>query len=160
MPLVTGIARDPLEDLRQSERALDVRLGVIRGFAEHDWSILPELTLGNGRRADLVAIDRSGIIRIFEIKSSIEDFRADNKWSEYKAFCDAFYFATLPDVPADIFPQGEGFIVADRHGCELMREADENKLSAATRKAVTLRFARSAAERLNRVEAQHAQPIS
>ncbi len=160
MPLVSGNARETHEDLRQSERAMDVRNGILRGFSQRNWAFLPELTLANGRRADLVSIDEVGIIRIFEIKSSVEDFRVDRKWHEYKDFCDAFYFATLPDVPAEIFPESEGFVVADRHGCEIMREAEMTKLSPATRKAVTLRFARTGADRLNRILSQEALPLT
>ena len=160
MPLVSGNAREPHLDLRQSERALDIRSGVLRGFSERNWSFLPELTLANGRRADLISIDQSGLIRIFEIKSSVEDFRADSKWPEYKDFCDAFYFATLPDVSAGIFPEAEGFVVADRHGCEIIREAETAKIPPATRKAVTLRFARVAANRLNQHALQTALPLA
>lgn len=160
MPLVSANARSNHDDLRQSERAMDIRNGLMRGFSERHWSFLPELTLANGRRADLVALDEKGVIRIFEIKSSIEDFRVDNKWHEYKAFCDEFYFATLPDVPMEIFPRSEGFVIADRHGCEMIREAMPDKMSPATRKAVTLRFARSAANHLNRVVSQAAAPIN
>ena len=41
-----------------------------------------EVTLANGRRADVLAIGRNGEIWIVEIKSSIADFRADQKWPE------------------------------------------------------------------------------
>ena len=160
VPLVSGNARETHEDLRQSERAMDVRNGIFRGFSERNWAFLPELTLANGRRADLTAIDQDGTIRIFEIKSSIEDFRADSKWQGYKDYCDAFYFATLSDVPAGIFPGTEGFVIADRHGCEIMREAEIIKLPPATRKAVTLRFARAAADRLNQIASQQAIPLT
>lgn len=159
MPLVSSVISDPTTDMRQSDRALAIRNGVVRGLSRYNWCFLPEMTLSNGRRADLVCLDEKGLIRIIEIKSSIEDFRVDQKWHEYKDFCDAFYFATLPDVPADIFPQSEGFVLADRHGCEIIREAAIDKLAATTRKALTLRFARAAAERMTRITLQESREI-
>lgn len=159
MPIVSLTASKDGFDGRQSERAMMVRRGIMKGFEESDLVFLPELTLPStkrisSRRADLIALDRKGAFIIFEIKSSIADFQVDTKWHEYKAFCDRFYFATLPDVPMDIFPQDEGFIVADEHGCEILREAETDKLSSPTRKALTLRFARSAALRTKRLTLQ------
>ncbi len=150
MPLISTETSHPGTDLRQSDRAMTVRTGIIRGLEERGWSFLPELTLANGRRADLVGLDQKGLIHVFEIKSSIEDFRADLKWQDYIDYCDAFYFATLPDVPREIFPETEGLLLADRHGCEILREPVIRKLAPATRKALTLRYARSAADRLVR----------
>jgi len=151
MPILTNLHGDPLMDGRQSEAAMNIRRGVIKGFKHQNIGFIAEMTLSTGRRTDLIGIDRKGQIIIVEIKSSIEDFKSDNKWHEYLEFCDQFYFATSPEVPAEIFPQGEGFIVADQFGCEILREANTNKLAPATRKAITLRFARAAAERLRHV---------
>jgi len=148
MPLLTDLHGDPLIDGRQSEAAMNIRRGVVKGFKHQDIGFLAEISLSTGRRADLIGIDRKGAIIIVEIKSSIEDFKTDNKWHEYLEFCDQFYFASSPEVPAEIFPQDEGFIVADAYGCEILREANSQKLAPATRKAITLRFARSAAEKL------------
>ncbi len=150
MPLISEPPEDISVDRRQSELAMAVRNGVIRGFSQRNWVFVPELTLANGRRADLTALDPNGNIYIIEIKSSIADFRADQKWHEYLEFCDGFYFASHPEVSMEIFPQSEGFILADQYGSELIREANINKLSAPTRKAMTLRLARTAAERLRR----------
>ena len=79
---------------------------------------------------------------------TIEDMKADSKWPDYRAFCDRLFFATLEDVPEEIFPDECGFIRADTHGAALLREAPEHKLAGARRKAVTLRIAQSAAHRL------------
>jgi len=138
-------------DGRQSRRASMIQHGVVRHYLQNDVALLPELTLANGRRADLVGIDNKGRIIIVEIKSSIEDFRVDQKWPQYREFCDLFYFASHREVPAEIFPQNEGFIVADEYGAEIIREANEQKLAAASRKALTLRFARASADRLEKV---------
>ena len=154
MPIVSAIDENPEIDGRQSEEAMLVRRGIIKGMAAYNMVFLPELTLKTGRRADLVALDDKGLIIIFEIKSSIADFQSDTKWDEYKPFCDKFYFATHPDVPKEIFPKTEGFILADKFGCEVIREAEIHKLSAPTRKALTLRFARTAAKRIKRLTLQ------
>ena len=130
----------------------------MRGLTGADIVFAAELTLASGRRADLVGLDKSGKITIVEIKSSIADFKADTKWHEYKEFSDYFYFATHPDVPAEIFPQEEGLIVGDYHGCEVLREAQSVKLPAPTRKAVTLRFARSTGLRLKQIAMHNAGP--
>ncbi len=150
MPIVSLKNKSPIEDGRQSSRALSVRLGVERYFEDLSWVTLPEMSLKNRRRADLVALSASGQIGIVEIKSSIADFKSDQKWHEYRDFCDFFWFATLPDVPSDIFPDTQGFMVADHYGCEIQRAAHEHKMAAAPRKSMHLRFARASAARLNR----------
>jgi len=151
MPIISINKNEEGFDGRQSEMAMVIRRGIIKGLAESDLVFLPELTLSNSRRADLISLNRKGEIIIFEIKSSIADFQADNKWHDYKAYCDKFYFVTHPSVPMEIFPESEGFIFADEHGCEIIREAETEKLAPATRKALTLRFARSAALRTKRL---------
>ncbi len=148
MPIVSPIAQNPLIDGRQSERAMLVRRGVQRLLVEMGAQVLPELSLATGRRADLVALTRTGDIWIIEIKSSIEDFRVDRKWPDYRLHCDRFFFATHPGVPADIFPDECGFILSDGYGAEVMREAPEHRIAAATRKALMLRIARAGAARL------------
>lgn len=152
MPIVSPILANPLVDGRQSERAMRVRRGVQRLLIEMGASVVPELSLASGRRADLVALTRKGDIWIIEVKSSIEDFRVDRKWPEYRLHSDRFFFATHPEVPADIFPEECGFILSDGYGAEVLREAPEHRLAAATRKALTLRIARAAANRLTMAE--------
>lgn len=139
---------NPLSDGRQSARAMLVRRGVQRLLHEMQAVMLPEVTLATGRRADLLVMTAKGDFWIVEIKSSVEDFRADRKWPDYRDWCDRFFFATHPDVPADIFPGEAGFILSDGYGAELMREAPEHRLAPARRKALTARFARIGAQRL------------
>jgi len=142
---------DPLiiTDGRQSEMAASVQRGTCRLLRALGQATLTELPLANGRRADIVTIDRAGTITIIEIKSSIADFRCDFKWPEYRDFCDLLYFAIPPEVPVGIMPQDAGLIVADRYGAEILRAAEEDRLAAARRKAMTLRIARAAALRLH-----------
>jgi hypothetical protein len=110
---------------------------------------LPEFTLGNGRRADLIALAPDGLLTIVEIKSSVADFRADQKWPNYEDFCDRFYFAVPETVPLDILPEDRGLIIADSFGAAILREARHQALAGARRKAVMLRFAHAAAGALH-----------
>lgn len=137
-----------LEDGRQSPRARDISRGAQRSLALRGFRAIPELTLASGRRADLTAIDEAGSIWIVEIKSSIEDFRSDGKWPDYRAWCDRLLFAVSPDFPVAVLPLDTGLILADRYGGEIVREAPEHRLAPARRKAVLLRLARVAAGRL------------
>jgi hypothetical protein len=152
MPIVSPILVNPLVDGRQSERALIVRRGVQRLLLQMGAVVMPELCLSTGRRADLVALTRKGDIWIIEIKSSIEDFRVDRKWPEYRLHSDRFFFATHPEVPAAIFPDECGFILSDGYGAEIMRDAPEHRLAPASRKALMLRIARAGAARLTAAE--------
>lgn len=135
-------------DGRQSQTALAIARGTARYLHALGYCVVSELPLPSGRRADLVALGGDGEIIIVEIKSSVADFRADQKWMEYRLHCDRLFFATIADVPCEIFPPDAGLIVADAFGAAILCEAPEHRLSAATRKAVMLRFAHAAAHRL------------
>ncbi len=145
-------AADPLSppiDGRQSETALMIQRGVGRFLRTHRMAMVTELPLASGRRADIVAVDGAGEIWIVEIKSSVEDLRADMKWPDYSQHCDRLFFATHSGVPAELFPDEAGLILADAYGAELARDAPEHRLTGATRKAMLLRFAHAAAQRLH-----------
>ena len=122
--------------------------GVQRLLAAHGLESIAEMALTNGRRVDVMGISPQGDIWIVEIKSSIADFRSDQKWPEYRDYCDRLYFAVEPDFPKEILPADTGLILADRYGGEIIRDAPEFRLAGARRKAVTLTFARAAAGRL------------
>jgi hypothetical protein len=135
-------------DGRQSPAALKIARGTTRLLHSLGFSVLSELPLSSGRRADLVALGAGGEIWIVEIKSSIADFRADQKWQDYRMHCDRLFFATTLDVPCEIFPKDTGLIVADAFGAQIVCEAPEHKLPAATRKNMLLRISHCAALRL------------
>ncbi len=135
-------------DRRQSPTALAIARGTARHLHALGYCVVSELPLPSGRRADLVALGGDGDIVIVEIKSSVADFRADQKWMQYRLHCDRLYFATFVEVPREIFPRDAGLIVADAFGASIVGEAPEHRLSAATRKAILLRFAHAAALRL------------
>jgi hypothetical protein len=141
----------PLPDRRQSETALAVARGTSRLLRSLGFATVSELPLPSGRRADLVALNERGEIWIVEIKSSVEDLRADHKWSDYRLHCDRLFFAFTQDLPCEIFPKDTGLIVADSYGAHLHCEAPVHKLAAPTRKLMTVRFALAAARRINRL---------
>jgi hypothetical protein len=135
-------------DGRQSQTALAVARGTTRLLHQSGFAAVTELPLPSGRRADLVALNAAGELWIVEIKSSIEDFRADQKWMDYRAHCDRLFFATTLEVPCEIFPKDTGLIVADAFGAQIVCAAPEHRLHASTRKSMMLNFARCAALRL------------
>ena len=132
-------------DPARPDRTLALTRGVTRLFIDLGLSPLCEFRLANGRRADVAGLDRRGKLVIAEVKSCRADFETDQKWPEYRDYCDLFYFAVDPDFPRALLPDTEGLIVADDYGAAIARTAAERPLNAARRKAVTLRFARQAA---------------
>ena len=110
------------------ETTAQVTRGAARLLSALGYAPLAEVTLPNGRRADLMALGPKGQIFIVEVKSSVEDFRTDQKWWEYRPYCDAF-------------------------GGAVLREAPIESLAGARRKALTLAFARLAAMRTAGVQA-------
>jgi hypothetical protein len=130
--------------------AADVARGVKRLLLARFYSPLTEFTLSNGRRLDVAAIGSDGAILGVEIKVSVADLRADDKWPNYLTHCDLFYFAVPPAFPQESLPDTTGLIVADRFGGEILREAKCYSVSPARRRALTLRFAQCAADRLTR----------
>jgi hypothetical protein len=110
---------------------------------------IPEFSLANGRRADIIALCPAGRLTIVEIKSSVADFRADKKWPDYRDYCDRFYFAVPDSLPEGLTPDEAGLIIADGYSAAILRDPVDHVLSGARRKAVTLRFAHSAARLLH-----------
>lgn len=138
-----------LTDGRQSETALMVQRGTGRLLRALGLAMLTEMPLASGRRADIVALTGAGEVWIVEIKSSVQDLRGDGKWPDYRLHCDRLFFAAPPDLDIGLFPADTGFICADGYGAEILRAAPEHRMAAATRKAMTIRFARLAAARLH-----------
>jgi hypothetical protein len=131
--------------------ATDVARGVSRLLQQEGFSPILEFTLANGRRLDVAALGADGTMLGVEIKVSVADLKGDQKWPEYLEFCELFYFAIPPDFPNRHVPDGTGLIVADRYGGAIVRPSQRTLLHASRRKAVTLSFARVAAERLANV---------
>ena len=138
----------PVPARHQSPATAAVERGVSRLLFHMGYSPLAEVPVKPGRRVDVAAVDRKGTVVVVEIKSSLSDFRGDKKWPDYLDCCDQFFFAVPPDFPRDVIPAETGLIVADRYGGEVLREGPVARISAARRKAVMLRFARTAASRI------------
>ncbi|ASK89029.1 MmcB family DNA repair protein [Sphingorhabdus sp. SMR4y] len=130
-----------------------VARGVARMFMRHDIMVLPEVSLRNRRRADLMGIDAKGQIVIVEIKVARSDLLGDSKWIEYLDYCDRFYWA-LPvgfdaspvEGPA-FLPERTGLIIADAYDAEMVRAAATKALAPARRRTETMRLARRAMQR-------------
>jgi hypothetical protein len=122
--------------------------GLCRHLGQAGFSTLTELILPNGRRVDVIGIDRAGTIVVAEVKSSVADFRSDHKWQDYLDYCDRFYFVIAEGFPSELIPTDCGLYVADAYGAALMREAQAAPVAGARRRALLLRFATVAADRL------------
>ncbi len=129
------------------ETTLAVARGAARLMRSMNFSCVMEFPLPSGRRADIAALGPKGEIWIVEVKSSVEDFRTDRKWQDYRAHCDRLFFAVALEFPRQLLPQDTGLMVADPYGAHILRSAPEHRMAPATRKALTLRFARLAAAR-------------
>ncbi|HCR66884.1 MAG: hypothetical protein CMH90_08835 [Oceanicaulis sp.] len=142
---------DPLPTARASNPAIDDARLLMRGTArlllDLGITAIAEFTLPCGRRADLAGLGPKGEMVIVEVKSGVQDFRTDEKWPDYFAWCDRFYFAVSDRFPAEMLPEQTGLIIADGFGGAVVRESPVAKLAPARRKALTLKFARNAAER-------------
>lgn len=149
MSLSIAPTNEPPPDRRQSPTALALARGVRRLFYAAGFSSLPELTLPNGRRADVAALSRKGEVHVVEIKSSVADFRSDQKWGEYLGYCDNFFFAVPLDFPRELLPADAGLIVADAFRAEILRPSPRLAISASARRALLLRYALTAADRLH-----------
>ncbi len=133
----------------RSDAALLAR-GVCRALDQLGYASLVEFPLANGRRTDVLALGRRGDLIAVEIKSSVADFRADQKWPSYREFADRLYFAVANGFPIALIPEDCGVMVADAFGGSVLREGQTTTLTAGRRRAVTLRFAWIAAARLRR----------
>lgn len=129
--------------------------GVCRHLLALDFACLPEFRPERGRRVDVMALGPGGEIWVVECKSCRADFTSDGKWHGYLAWCDRFFWAVDRDFPRDILPPDTGLMLADAHDAEILRDAPERPLAAARRRALTRRFARDAARRLQALGDPH-----
>ena len=139
----------PPPDTRETTALLT--RGVCRLFQNLGFGTLTEFKLSNGRRVDMMAIDRNGEFVIVEVKSTVTDYRADRKWHEYLPFCERFYFAVPRGFPVDMVPPDCGLIVADSFDAAVRRESLSQKLNANRKRQQLIRFALAASDRLSRM---------
>lgn len=145
------VAPLPIKSIGENSVATLLARGVCRALDHLDYATLVEFPLANGRRADILALGKGGDIVIFEIKTSVADFRADQKWPSYREYADRLCFAVASGFPTALIPEDCGLLVADAFGAALLREGRATPLAASRRRAITLRFARIAAARLRRL---------
>ena len=131
-----------------AEVAARVRRATARLCGRLGWAALHEVGLPNGRRADLLALRGDGGFVVIEVKSGERDFRTDQKWPDYREFCDGFCFAVAPDFPLALLPEDAGLILAEGGEAELVRPPPAHALAPARRRALLHRFAVLAAGRL------------
>ncbi len=139
------------------ERTRLITRAARRYFAALGAEGVPEFAVARGLRADLALLGRDGAITIVEVKSGIEDYRADRKWRGYAEWCDRLYFAVDLDFPAGALldaaaPDGIGVVRVDGVDAAELAPAANRPLAPARRKALTLRLALAAAERLRRAD--------
>jgi hypothetical protein len=109
---------------------------------------LHEVTLPNGRRADILALRPDGGFVCIEVKSGVLDFTSDGKWPAYLDFCDAFFFAVDADFPRTLLPDAVGLIVTADDEAAMLRDSPVHRMAPARRRALLQRFAMLAACRL------------
>jgi hypothetical protein len=139
------------DDIAAKARTRAVTQGAARLFGAMGFSVLREVMLADGRRADLLGLGADGGIVIVEVKSCARDYLADAKWEEYRAWCDRLFFAVDAAFPQALIPDAAGLVVADAWGGAVLREAMAHPLAPARRRALTLRVARLAARRVERM---------
>lgn len=124
--------------------------GVCRMLLDSGFSPLVEVPTRSGRRMDVLGLGPKGELWCVEVKSCRADFMSDGKWPDYLDWCDRLYFAVPEGFPDELLPPEHGMVRADAWGGEVLRHGVEARLAPARRKAVTLRFARLAADRIAR----------
>jgi hypothetical protein len=134
------------------ERSLAIRRAAARLCLRLNWAPLHEVSLPNGRRADILALRGDGGFVCIEVKSGLRDFQTDQKWWEYREFSDQLFFAVDVDFPLDFLPEETGLIVVADQTVDLIRDAPEHKLIAARRTALLRRWALLAGTRLAMLE--------
>nr|WP_319246931.1 MmcB family DNA repair protein [uncultured Celeribacter sp.] len=122
--------------------------GVCRHMRSHDFVCVEELVPTRGLRVDVMALGPKGDVWVIECKSSRADFTSDTKWQGYLEWCDRFFFAVDQDFPTEILPAEAGLIMADAYQAEILRLPEQQRLPAARRKVMHMKFARHAATRL------------
>lgn len=141
----------PMEPLEAAETTALLTRGVCRLFQSLGFGTLTEFKLANGRRVDVMAIDRNGDFVIVEVKSTVSDYRGDRKWQEYLPFCERFYFAVPQGFPLNLLPDDCGLIVADPFEAAVRRESLAQKVNASRKRRQLIRFALAASDRLRNI---------
>lgn len=138
--------------LGDDPRSVTLRLtrGVCRLMDDMGYGALTEFRLTGGRRVDVIALNDAGEFVIVEIKSTVEDYRADRKWQEYLPYCERFYFAVAAGFPLHLLPAECGLIVADGFGAAVRRQPPTRTVNGGRKRRQLVRFGLAASARLQR----------
>lgn len=134
--------------------AADSLRGLGRFFHRQGQTMLCEVPLPNGRRADVLAIDGKGMITIVEIKVARADLLGDEKWPDYLPWCDQFCWALAPHLDASLLDEEQrlpdrcGLMIADRYDAAVIRPPALVPVAPARRRSEILRLSRLAMRRL------------
>ena len=102
-----SIASDLMSE-RELLRHKEMQSIAMKWLYNQGFIVASEVVLPNKKRADVIGYNEEKII-IIEVKSSKEDYRQDQKWTEYLPYCDAFYFF-LDFYAADQADRQAGYI--------------------------------------------------
>jgi len=155
------ILDSPAHSANPESTANDVARGIMRLFARNNIWCLGEVSLKNGRRADLMGVDAKGLVVIVEIKVARGDLLGDGKWPDYLDYCDRFFWGVSPaldrgPLETEAYQPGRcGVIVADAYDGEILRHAPLEPLAAARRKVQVERLARIAMRRYTAMHDPH-----
>lgn len=136
------------------DAAKELVLGVQALFYDLGYCSIAEMHVSSGRRVDVIGLDRRGRFAVAEIKTNPADLRSDQKWPEYLAFCDVFYFAIPVNFPIEIVPNETGLIIADQFGGEILRPSPHHIMTMGRRNRQIMQFARTAGTRLRQYDRQ------
>ena len=137
-----------MDNITAALRANRIVRAAMRHCALAGWAPVAQMTLPDSRRPDIIALAEDGRFIAIEVKSSAEDFESDDKWQDYRDWCDQLYFAVDVDFPREILPEDVGLLVTDRLEVAVIRDAPLMRLSPPRRRALLHRFAVLAAGRL------------
>ncbi|GBQ12563.1 MmcB family DNA repair protein [Swaminathania salitolerans] len=153
--------REERDGISLPETQLAIRRGVLALCRSLGWACINEFSLpAAGRRADIMALSRDGLLHCIEIKSGTRDFLTDRKWQSYRDWCDHLYFAFDQNFPAGLIPEDTGVFIAHLGEtpstipaeCAIIRESPLRKLPPARRKTLMQLFGHTAATRLMSLE--------
>ena len=131
---------------------LELTRGVCRLFETLGFATLREFKLPNKRRVDVIAMDPKGNFSIIEVKSTVGDYKTDNKWLDYLPYCQQFYFAVPYNFPTEIIPKQCGIIFADAFDAAIRKESIRSKLNPKRHRHQLIRFGYVAGTRINQTD--------
>ena len=131
------------------ETTKELTRGVCRLFENLGFATLKEFKLPNRRRVDVIAMNPNGNFSIIEVKSSVGDYKTDNKWLEYLPYCQRFYFAVPYNFPTKIIPRECGIIVADAFEATIRKESFHSKINSTRHRHQLIRLGYVAGSRIN-----------